>query len=228
MSHVPRYCRPVAYELFAGQLATLEETDSLVRASVAVSMHELDNVDPAEIEKKISEMAQEIKSRVPSGNPRAIVAQLHEVLFEEWGFAGQTEDYYAPENSYLPCVLQSRRGIPVTLSLIYKAVAQQVGLTARGINAPVHFLAAVEVDGSWMIVDAFDGGRVLAREEVFQRLDQLAGQPVERSDALLATASHPQWLARIIRNLEQIFDRAGRQSDVLAMRELLALVKDAD
>jgi regulator of sirC expression with transglutaminase-like and TPR domain len=86
----------------------------------------------------------------------------------------------------------------------------------------------VEVDGSWMIVDAFDGGRVLAREEVFQRLDQLAGQPVERSDALLATASHPQWLARIIRNLEQIFDRAGRQSDVLAMRELLALVKDAD
>ncbi len=51
-------------------------------------------------------------------------------------------------------------------------------------------------------------------------------RPVERSDAILATASHPQWLTRIIRNLEQIFQSAGRRNDVLAMQELLALVKD--
>jgi regulator of sirC expression with transglutaminase-like and TPR domain len=225
---VPRYCRPVAYELFVQQLTTLEETNSLVRAVVAVSMHELDDIDPVEIEKTLSEIAHEISLRAPSGNPHATVAQLHEVLFEEWGFTGNTEDYYAPDNSYLPRVMQTHRGIPVTLSLIYKSVAQQVGLIARGINAPVHFLAAVEVGGSWMIVDPFDSGRMLTREEVFQRLDQLAGEPVDRSDVMLATASHPQWLARILRNLEHIFDRAGRQTDVLAMRELLALVKDAD
>ncbi len=157
-----------------------------------------------------------------------MVAQLHELLFEEWDFTGNTSDYYAPDNSYLPRVLQSRRGIPVTLALIYKAVAQQIGLIARGINAPVHFLAAVEVDGSWMIVDAFDSGRMLTRDEVFDRLDKLTGMPVERSDAMLATASHPQWLARIIRNLEQNFEREGRQADVLAMRELLALITDAE
>jgi regulator of sirC expression with transglutaminase-like and TPR domain len=214
--------------LFFQQLATLEETDSLVRATVAVSMHELDDVEPAVIENTLSEMAHEINSRAPSGNPHAILAQLHEVLFEEWEFTGNVEDYYAPDNSYLPRVLQTRRGIPVTLSLIYKAVAQQVGLIVRGINTPVHFLAAVEVDRSWMIVDAFDSGRMLTRDEVFERLDHLAGTPVERSEALLATASHPQWLARIIRNLEGIYDRSGRQSDVLAMGELLALMKDTD
>jgi regulator of sirC expression with transglutaminase-like and TPR domain len=228
MAPVPHYCRPAAYDLFVQQLATLEETNSLVRAAVAVSMHELEDIDPVEVENTLWEIAQEINSRTPSGNPHAMVAQLHELLFEEWGFTGNTDDYYAPDNSYLPRVLQTRRGIPVTLSLIYKTVAQQIGLIARGINAPVHFLAAVEVGGSWMIIDAFDSGRVLARDEVFDRFDQLAGEPVERSDALLATASHPQWLARIIRNLEHIFERAGRQSDVLAMRELLALVKDVD
>lgn len=228
MAPVPRYCREAAYNFFVQQLATLEETDSLVRAAVAVSMHELDDVDPDQIENTLAEIAHEINSRTPSGNPHAMVAQLHELLFEEWGFTGNTDDYYAPDNSYLPRVLQTRRGIPVTLALIYKAVAQQIGLIARGINAPVHFLAAVEVSGSWMIIDAFDGGRVLTRDEVFERLDQLAGEPVQRSDAILATASHPQWLARIIRNLEQNFDRAGRQADVLAMRELLTLLKDAD
>ncbi len=48
-----------------------------------------------------------------------------------------------------------------------------------------------------MIVDAFDGGRVLTREEVFDRLDQLTGTPLDRSDAMLATASHPQWLGEL-------------------------------
>jgi regulator of sirC expression with transglutaminase-like and TPR domain len=227
MASAPRYCRQAAYEFFVQQLATLEETDSLVRAAIAVAMHELDDVNPAEVEATIGEISREINSRTPSGNPHAMVAQLHELLFEEWSFTGNTTDYYAPDNSYLPRVLQTRRGIPVTLALIYKAVAQQIGLIARGINAPVHFLAAVELDGSWMIVDPFDGGRALTREEVFNRLDELTGTPLDRSDAVLATASHPQWLARIIRNLEHIFERAGRKTDVLAMRELLELIPDA-
>ena len=118
--------------------------------------------------------------------------------------------------------------IPVTLSLIYKSVSQQVGLAARGINAPAHFLAAVEIDGAWMIVDAFDGGRVLTIEEVFERLEKQTGTPIERSQNLLSTATHPQWIARLIRNLEQIFQRQDRQIDMLAMQELLSLVKDAD
>ncbi|HZZ27116.1 MAG TPA: transglutaminase-like domain-containing protein [Pirellulales bacterium] len=228
MSQAPRYCRSAAYELFARELPSLEETSSLVRAAIAVSMHELDGVDTAAVEQTLAEIAQEICSRVCSGNPQAMIAQLHEVLFEEWGFAGHAENYYALENSYLPRVLETRRGIPVTLSLVYKAVAQQVGLKVRGINSPIHFLAAVEVGNSWMIVDAFDRGRVLTDNEVYHLLDQRAGTPVERSDAVLATATHPQWLARIIHNLEQIFSRAGRQSDVLAMQELLALVQHAD
>jgi regulator of sirC expression with transglutaminase-like and TPR domain len=228
MSQAPRYCRPAAYELLAEAMQTLEETASLVRAAIAVSMHELDDVDPARVEQTLCEISHEIQRRVSSGNPHAIAAQLHEVLFEEWKFGGHAENYYAPENSYLPRVLETRRGIPVTLSLIYKAVAQQVGLNARGINSPVHFLAAIEVDNSWMIVDAFDGGRVLTTEEVYERLDQLAGSPIERSQAVLATATHSQWLTRIIRNLEQIFARAGRQSDVLAMHELLDLIKTAN
>jgi regulator of sirC expression with transglutaminase-like and TPR domain len=226
MVDAPRYCRRAAYDLFVAQLSTLEETDSLVRAAVAVSMHELDDACPDAVDNTLAELATEINSRVKSGCPRALVTQLHEVLFEEWKFTGNTDDYYLPENSYLPCVLKNRRGLPVTLSLIYKSVAQRVGLKARGINSPAHFLAAVEIDGSWMMVDPFQQGRVLSREEVFARLEQLAGSPIAHSDELLATATHPQWLARIVRNLEQVFQRAGRTIDALAMRELLTLINE--
>ena len=224
MGQAPRYCRPAAYELFTSQLPTLEETDSLVCAAVAVAMHEFQDANPDDVDRTLKQIADEISGRVVSGNQHALVAQLHAVLFDELGFTGNTENYYSPENSYLPKVLQSRRGLPVTLSLVYKSVAQRIGLKARGINSPVHFLAAVELDGAWMIVDPFHDGRELAREEVFDRLEQLAGGPLQRSDELLATATHRDWLARIVRNLEQVFQRTARQIDMLAMRELLELV----
>jgi len=224
MTEAPLHCREAAFELFIEQLPSLEETRSLLRAAVAVSMHELEFVDVAAVEKTLDELAADIRGRVRSGSQRAFVSQLHEVLFEEWGFTGNTDDYYSAENSYLPRVLETRRGIPVTLSLIYKCVAQRLGLTVRGINSPAHFLAGVEIDGSPMIVDPFQGGRVMTRDEVFNRLEQLTGAPISKSDALLATATHHEWLARIIRNLEQIFSHEARQADVLAMRELLNLV----
>src|SRR5438105_2349067 len=124
----PLYCRPAAFGLFRAQLPSLEETDSLVRATVAVAMHERDDCDPDEVDHTLEQLAAEIGRRVTSGNQNALVAQLHQVLFDECGFSGNVEDYYNPENSYLPCVMRSRRGIPATLSLVYKSVAQRLGL----------------------------------------------------------------------------------------------------
>src|SRR5437868_14992902 len=119
MVQSPLYCRPAAFDLFLAQLPSLEETDSLVRAAVAVAMHERDDCDAGEVDHTFERLAAEIGRRVTSGHQNALVAQLHQVLFDEYGFSGNAEDYYNPENSYLPCVIRSRRGIPVTLSLVY-------------------------------------------------------------------------------------------------------------
>jgi regulator of sirC expression with transglutaminase-like and TPR domain len=228
MADAPRFCRRVAYDAFVAQLPTLEVTDSLVRATVAVSMHELDDVSPEAVERSLDDLADVVRGKVKSVTPSALVARLHEVLFEELGFTGNTEDYYSPNNSYLSRVLVTRRGIPVTLSLIYKAVAQRLGLIARGVNAPAHFLAAVESDGHWMIVDPFHGGRMLTQQEVFDRLDKRSETPVVRSESLVATATHVDWLSRIIRNLELIFTQTGRDNDRKAMEELQKLLQRMD
>jgi regulator of sirC expression with transglutaminase-like and TPR domain len=161
---------------------------------------------------------------VKSGSRQALIAQLHHVLFEEYGLRGNLEDYYSPLNSYIPQVLERRIGIPVTLGLIYKCVAQRLGLTVRGINSPVHFLVAVQTGGPWMMVDPFHNGRVLTEDEAFDQMERLSGATITRSKALLSTATHVQWISRIIRNLEQIFQTEGRRDDELAMRELLATV----
>jgi regulator of sirC expression with transglutaminase-like and TPR domain len=225
---VPRYCRPEAYQFFMDQLPELWSSEGLLRAAIAVSMHALDDVNPQRIEQRLRILSLRVQERAPSQSVSAIQANLHAVLFDEEGFAGNLERYYNALNSYLPAVLNTRRGLPILLSLIYKVVGEWAGLTVEGVNAPGHFMVRVRCEKSWMIVDPFFGGQMLTRDEAFCRLERVAGRVLPHSNDLLATATHSQWLARIIGNLRQLFVTEGRHDDLAAMTELaqaLATVK---
>lgn len=227
----PIYCHRLAHKYFLEQLPDLETTEGLLRAAVAVSWHALDDVDPQQVERRLRSLSQRVRERAPSQRLTAIQANLHAVLFEEEGFAGNLDSYYQALNSYLPAVLITRRGLPVTLSLIYKVVGEWSGLKVEGINAPGHFLVRVRCECSWMIVDPFFGGQMLKREEAFRRLDRVAGKKLPRNDEFLAPATHEQWLVRLIGNLRQLFATEGRRDDLAAMTELaeaLALESSKD
>lgn len=225
VTRTPLYCRPSAFSLFTAQLPQLDTVNGLVTAAVAVSLHELGDADPLAVHDEIRTIGTTIRDRVQSDQKSAILAHIHDMLFEEMGFMGNHEDYYNPENSYLPWVLEHRRGLPITLTLIYKAVAEQVGISVRGINTPWHFMAAVEIDGQMMFVDPFDAGRALNREEVFARIENTVGISVPPDDRLLAPATHGQWITRIIQNLIHVFGATQRQNDLAAMIELQALLE---
>lgn len=223
MDQPPNFCRPIAYEHFVRQLDTLDTTASLVQAAVAISMHELDTIAPEQIAGRLNKLSARIGGRVHSGNQQALLAHLHDVLFVEEGFAGNTERYYDAENSYLPVVLQTKRGLPIILALLYKAVAEGVGLEVEGINSPGHFLVQVRCGGEggeWMFVDPFFHGQSLSREEAFARLEQMGGREVPRDEQVLSPATHQQWLSRILANLQAQFANDGRQDDLAAMTEL--------
>jgi hypothetical protein len=119
------YCRPEAYELFVEQLPVLHTCEGLLRAAVAISMHALDDVDPHHVEQRLRTLALRVRERSPSRRAAAILANMHAVLFEEEEYGGNLDQYYNALNSYLPAVLNSRRGLPVTLALIYKVVGME-------------------------------------------------------------------------------------------------------
>lgn len=228
MIRTPRYCRPAAYDLFAAAAANLDATENLVRAALAVSMHELGTFDPSAIESQLAALATQVRARAPSGRPAGLLAHLHSLLFDELGLRGNTEDYYHPQNSYLPRVLESRRGLPVLLALIYKSVAEQAGLKAYGLNTPGHFLVAVDGDQERMVVDPFAGGRTLNREEMVEWIGQWTGAIPWHLDSPLPIATHRQWIARIVLNLVGTFGREGPEQHFYAMQELLELLGDQE
>jgi len=219
-----RHCCPEAYTFFASQLPELHTTAGLLRAAIAVSMHALDDVDPAHIEQRLRILSIRVGERSPSQREAAILAYMHAVLFDEEGFAGNLDRYYNALNSYVPAVLNSRQGLPIILSLIYKVVGEWAGLRVEGINAPGHFMVRVHCDNAWMFVDPFFGGQVLSRQEAFDRIDSVAGHRLPRTNQMLATATHEHWLIRIIGNLRQLFSTEGRVEDLAAMTELMSVL----
>ena len=216
----PQYCRQSAYDLFRLQMPIIESTDGLLYAAVAIAMNHLEVCTPRLAEDLIEQYASAIRCRVRSGSPQALLAHLHEVFFEELGFVGNSDDYYNPLNSYVPAVLQMRTGLPITLSLIYKVIAERIGLSVVGVNAPLHFMAGVQLEDKVLLIDPFFGGRAVSREEAFERIEQVAGRAVPRVDEMLPTASHRQWIARILGNLLNIFQHTEQTADYRAMLEL--------
>jgi regulator of sirC expression with transglutaminase-like and TPR domain len=224
MPNEPTLCRPRAFYFFADQLPAIDTTEGLLNAAMAISMHALDDVQPKSIQGELAGLSQRVRRRVRSRHPQAVLAHLHDVLFEEEGFAGNGQDYYNTDNSYLSRVLETRRGIPITLTLVYKAVAEGAGLHVEGVNAPGHFLARVKTSEGSMIVDPFFAGGVLTDEEAFERAERITGRPMPRTAEYLAAAHHSQWISRILVNLQHIFASTDQRGDLAAMGELQSLL----
>ena len=229
----PAYCRPQAYAAFAAEMTHAETTRGLLRAACAIARHDRPTAEPRQTENAIDNLAETVLRRVHSQSFEARLAHLHDVLFDVVGFRGNADEYYDPVNSYLPDVLRTKRGLPITLSLVYKCVGEAVGLTVHGINSPGHFLAAVECpprgpQGSdtvrLMYVDPFYGGSLLTEADAFDRIAETTGRKLQPSPDLLTPATNRQWLERILANLQAAFASLGRERDLLAMQELHALL----
>jgi regulator of sirC expression with transglutaminase-like and TPR domain len=233
---MPAYCHAAAYAAFANELPHVDSTPGLFRAAFAIARHEQTSAEVSQAEKMLAELGETVRRRVHSESIEAKLAHLHDVMFDIVGFTGNVDDYYNPANSYVPEVLRTRRGLPITLTLIYKCVAESVGLTVRGINSPGHFLAAVKSadsphtsqhekrPGAWMYVDPFYGGELLDGADVCRRIAETTGLVADNPAHWLAPATNCQWLSRMLNNLQAVFAHTGRERDLYAMQELQELL----
>ena len=144
--------------------------------------------------------------------PSAAVVALNHALFELERFRGNQERYDDPRNSFLDEVLSTRRGLPITLSVIYVEVARRLGQVAYGVGFPGHFLAKVvdvdDVPEHEMIVDPFFG-RVLSLDDCADRIRAAAGEEVTLDAAWLQPVTSNDIYVRMLNNLKLLYLRQG-------------------
>jgi len=179
---------------------------------------------------KLAHRAQELgAARSFTGLPsedeaRAIIAALNTALFAEYGLQGNAENYYDPENSMLHAVLARKKGIPISLSVVWAAVARRCGLECHPLaDMPRHVLIRVPLRASDsaesagpavmrdLYIDAFDGGKVLVWRELVRFLCAMLGARIPE-EMLVSTAEitpPAQLYFRMMRNLENIYEQSG-------------------
>ena len=131
---------------------------------------------------------------------------LNRVLFHEWGFHGNVENYTDPRNSFLDQVLERRTGIPLSLSIVYLLVAERIGLELEPVGLPGHFIVGCFADDLPFFIDPFDRGVFRDAEEIFELLRANNIKP-KASD--LAPTPVREVLCRSCRNLVNHYTTAG-------------------
>ena len=156
-----------------------------------------------------------------STGPGVTIDALNEVLFQRLRFVGNEADYFNPENSYLNRVMDLRRGIPISLCLVYLLIGKRLGLPLVGIGMPGHFICRWQTATEELFIDPFHSGRLLTRAECRKRLQDLS---IEYDDRHLAPLSHRRTLTRMVANLHLIHKERRESATVeRLLRYLIAL-----
>ncbi len=207
-----------------------DEAIPLDEAAMLISREEYPLLDVQAYLSRLRQHAAELRERMSTAmlpeEPLRRIVTLNNYLFEDLGFSGEALDYYDPRNSYLSDVLDRRRGIPISLSLLYVHLARCVDLPAEGISFPGHFLVRLPVEDGLIVLDPYHRGRSLGTEELRQRA--WSAQAGERPDDealidLLEPSDNRGIIARMLRNLKSIYvdredwDRALRVADRLVI-----------
>ena len=157
-------------------------------------------------------------------NPYRIIAALNTVLFKELGLHGNRSEYYDPKNSFLNDVMTRKKGIPISLSLIYMEVARRVGLSLAGVGFPGHFLVKYDDGDVEILIDVFNGGEIRAREDLDRMLQQLYRGQVSYQPGFVAALGKRDILRRMLHNLKWIYLERGEPLKTLAVLDQLVIL----
>lgn len=146
---------------------------------------------------------------------------ISHVLYDIEGFHGNRQSYYEPDNSYLNRVLEARQGIPISLGILYMAVAARAGVKMFGVNTPGHFVIGCRDSASTWYVDAFHGGQVLDRKACKRRIEKMVGPGCVTCDDFRPAAT-VDVVARVLRNLKSAYARANSWCRALGVQRRLA------
>ena len=226
-----------ALERFAELLRRSEADLDLARACLMIAEDAYPELDVERYLGEIDALAARLAARLGGhASAEQRVVALNEFLYQELGFWGNTEDYYDPRNSYLNDVLERRTGIPITLAVLYMELGRRVGLGCEGVSFPGHFLVRVQVRGGVLILDPFAGGAPQSEADLRERLQRVippeaaAGVPVSELplDQFIEPATPRQILARLLRNLKEIYRQSDQPERLLGvLNRMLALQPDA-
>ena len=220
---------PTPLEYFAA-LVQRDADFPLLEAAASLAQDEYPDLDVQQVLGDIDQLLARLKRRIPAdAAPMQKLRSLNQFFFRDLGFGGNVNDYYDPDNSYVNAILRTRRGIPISLAVLWIELAQGLGLAARGVGFPGHFMVKVNLPKGQVVIDPFNG-QSLSREELSERLE-----PYRRRSGLVDEFEVPLGLylqvtpprdiiARMLHNLKEIHRTQEDWSRMVSVQDRLVVL----
>lgn len=220
---------PTPLEYFAS-LVHSDAEFPLLEAAVSLAQDEYPDLDVQQVLGEVDQLLARLKRRIPAdAGPLQKLRAVNQFFFRDLSFAGNVNHYYDPDNSYVSVVLHTRRAIPISLAVLWMELAQGLGLAARGVGFPGHFMLKVNLPNGQVVLDPLDG-QSFSREELAERLEpyrQRSGlmDEFEVPLGLYLQVSPPRdIIARMLRNLKEIHSSQEDWTRLIAVQDRLIVL----
>lgn len=206
---------PSPLDYFASLVGS-DEHLPLLEAAASIAQIEEPELDVERVLEEVERMVERVRSRMISGaDDLTRLAVLNHVFYKDMGFGLNANDYYTPRNSFVHEVLRTRRGIPVSVAVIWLEMAQELGLRAKGIAFPGHFLVKVALESGLVVLDPATG-ESLGVDHLAERLEPFRDEEDQKLKPDLDEGETPlglflqscpprDVLTRMLRNLKEIY-----------------------
>lgn len=223
------YAVPSPLEYFAA-LVQSDEEFPLLEAAISIGQDEYPDLDVQQVLGEVDQLLARLKRRVPADAvPLQKLRAVNQFFFRDLSFRGNVNNYYDPDNSYVNVVLKTRCAIPISLAVLWLELAQGMGLAARGVGFPGHFMVKVNLPKGQVVIDPIDG-QSLSREQLAERLE-----PFRRRSGLVDEFEVPlglylqatparEIIARMLRNLKEIYRTQEDWPRMLAVQDRLVVL----
>ena len=208
------------------------EQDDLFKGCCIISRYQYPDLDETKLKKQLQQIKQDVWLELHD-DLTAIekVKIINHILFEVHQFGGNISNYHAPQNSFINVVLETKKGNPVMLSVVYALICKELGIPVYGVNLPQHFVLAYINDFANLIdpsdktlsdnilfyVNPFSKGLIFNHQDVDAFIKQLNIEPETK---YYLPCSNLDIIKRIINNLISSFDKMGYAEKVKELKEL--------
>ena len=210
-----------------------EGSEDLFEGAFLVAKHQYPELSSEYYRKKLEEIRKDIWLEL-NENLTALekVRIINHVFFKIYGFSSNAANFYAPQNNYINHVLETKKGNPITLSILYSSLARMLDIPIYGVNLPKNFIVAYKNEYTnkeepqnqiLFYINPFNKGAILGKKEIDYFIKQ---QGLKPSRSYYLPCSNIETIQRLINNLIYAYDRLGYPDKIKELNQLYRILMD--
>ena len=200
------------------------EKDDILKGMWIVATYQYPDLELSDLEQQLEQLYYNtwlnFKSELA---PSDEIRILNQCFFDDHKFRANTKNFHSPGNSMINIVLESKRGNPISLCVIYMLIAQKLNLPVYGVNLPNLFILTYKMDDVQFYINVFNRGLIFSKQDIDSYIDHIQ---VPHEKMFYEPCDHADIIRRILRNLIVSFEKLGEYEKSEEIKELMLVIGD--